>query len=270
MSWSASAGPAAVVLYLAAAALLLRRLRRCAEGAAAPKAGPLAVGLVALALHAVNLSARLVSPEGLNMGFFNALSVVSWTAALIVLAAAWREPVENLGIAVLPFAALSLALEIAFQSEHLILAGAPWTLEAHVLISIVAYSLLSIAAVHALVLAWEDHALHAHHAGGLVRALPPLATMERLLFRLIGAGFVLLTLALATGFLFVEDLFAQHLVHKTVLSIAAWALFGLLLFGRWRFGWRGRVAIRWTLGGFVCLALAYFGSKLVLELILAR
>ncbi len=269
MSWTASAGPAAMALYLVGTGLLFQRLRRQAAGVHASKTAPLVVGLLAVALHAVNLSARVLTPEGLNLGFFNALSVVSWLAALIVLAAAWREPVENLGLGVLPFAALALGLELAFNSRHLILAGAPWPLEAHVAISIVAYSLLSIAAVHALVLAWEDHALHAHHAGGLVRGLPPLATMERLLFQLIGAGFVLLTLALATGFLFVEDLFAQHLVHKTVLSIAAWALFGLLLAGRWRFGWRGRVAIRWTLGGFVCLALAYFGTKLVLELILA-
>ena len=268
MSWTLSAGPAAIVLYLASAGLLYRRLRRQAAGERAPKTGPMVVGVLALALHAVNLSTRLLTPEGLNMGFYNALSVVSWMAALIVLAAAWRQPVENLGLGVFPFAALALGLELALQSRHVILAGAPWPLEAHVIISIVAYSLLTIAAVHALVLAWEDHALHAHHAGGLVRGLPPLATMERLLFQLIGAGFVLLTLALATGFLFVEDLFAQHLVHKTVLSIAAWALFGLLLLGRWRFGWRGRVAIRWTLGGFVCLALAYFGTKLVLEILL--
>jgi ABC-type uncharacterized transport system permease subunit len=94
--------------------------------------------------------------------------------------------------------------------------------------------------------------------------------MEGLMFEMIGIGFALLTLALLTGVLFLEDIFAQHLVHKTVLSICAWGVFAILLWGRWRFGWRGRTAIRWTVGGFVFLMLAYFGSKLVLELILGR
>ena len=100
--------------------------------------------------------------------------------------------------------------------------------------------------------------------------LPPLQTMESLMFQMVAIGFTLLTLALVTGFLFLEDIFAQHLVHKTVLSIIAWVVFGILLWGRWRFGWRGRVAIRWTIGGFIFLMLAYFGSKFVLELILNR
>jgi ABC-type uncharacterized transport system permease subunit len=94
--------------------------------------------------------------------------------------------------------------------------------------------------------------------------------MESLLFQMIATGYALLTLALVTGILFLEDIFAQHLVHKTVLSIIAWLVFGILLWGRWRFGWRGRVAIRWTIGGFIFLMLAYFGSKFVLELVLNR
>ena len=103
-----------------------------------------------------------------------------------------------------------------------------------------------------------------------VRTLPPLEVMERLLFQMIGTGFALLSAALLTGIVFLEDIFAQHLVHKTVLSIVSWMIFGILLWGRWRFGWRGRTAIRWTLSGFLFLILAYFGSKLVLELILQR
>jgi ABC-type uncharacterized transport system permease subunit len=87
---------------------------------------------------------------------------------------------------------------------------------------------------------------------------------------MISVGFVLLSAALVTGFLFLEDMFAQHLAHKTVLSILAWLAFGILLWGRYRFGWRGRPAIRWTLVGFAVLVLAYFGSKAVLELLLRR
>ena len=121
-----------------------------------------------------------------------------------------------------------------------------------------------------ILLAIQDRHLHNRQPGGFIRALPPLQVMEALLFQMIGVGYVLLTLALLTGILFLEDIFAQHLVHKTVLSIIAWLVFGILLWGRWHFGWRGRVAIRWTIGGFIFLMLAYFGSKFVLELILNR
>jgi ABC-type uncharacterized transport system permease subunit len=86
--------------------------------------------------------------------------------------------------------------------------------------------------------------------------------------RFLGVSF--LSLSLITGFLFVEDLFVQHLVHKTVLSIIAWCVFTILLWGHWQYGWRGRTAIKWNLSGFFVLMLAYFGSKFVLELILKK
>jgi ABC-type uncharacterized transport system permease subunit len=122
-----------------------------------------------------------------------------------------------------------------------------------------------------ILLAFQERALRNHRLdSSLIRALPPLTLTETLMFRLIGAGFVLLTLTLLSGVLFVDNLFAQHLVHKTVLSIAAWIVFGVLLFGRWRWGWRGRRAVRLTLAGMVVLLLAFFGSKFVLEVILHR
>ena len=124
---------------------------------------------------------------------------------------------------------------------------------------------------HQSVLLWiQDRQLHNRHPGGFVRALPPLQVMESLLFQMIALGFVVLTLSLFSGVLFLENVFAQHLVHKTVLSILSWLMFGVLLWGRWRRGWRGKTAIRWTLGGFFSLMLAYFGTKFVLELILHR
>ncbi len=143
-------------------------------------------------------------------------------------------------------------------------------LRVHILISIFSYSLLAIAALQAVLLAIQNKHLRNRHPGGFIRALPPLETMEQLLFRMIGLGYILLSLSLLTGAAYIEDIFAQHLVHKTVLSLAAWLVFAILLWGRWRHGWRGRIAIRWTLVGFVVLMLAYFGSKLVLELILHR
>ena len=121
-----------------------------------------------------------------------------------------------------------------------------------------------------MLLALQDRQLRKKRPIRIMHALPPLETMETLLFQIIGIGFFLLSLSLMSGLMFLEDIFAQHLVHKTVLSIVAWLVFAILLWGRWHFGWRGRKAIAWTLGGFVALMLAYFGTKIVLELILHR
>jgi len=119
------------------------------------------------------------------------------------------------------------------------------------------------------VLSVQNSFLHKHQPGGLIRLLPPLKTMETLLFDAIIIGFICLSLSLVSGMIFLENMFAQHLAHKTILSILAWLVFAILLAGRWLAGWRGRTAIRWTLGGFISLMLAYFGSKFVLEVILA-
>ena len=131
----------------------------------------------------------------------------------------------------------------------------------------ISYSLLMIAAVHALVLATQDRHLRNKRPGGFIRALPPLQTMENLLFQMIGLGFFLLSLSLVTGMIYLDDMFAQHVAHKTILSIVAWFVFATLLWGRWRFGWRGTIAIRYTLGGFITLFLAYLGSKWVIEIL---
>ena len=225
---------------------------------------------IAIVLHTVVLLQRIVMPDGLNLQFFNALSIVALLVATILFGATIRHPLENLAIVVLPTTALSLILDQAVQQNAVIAASADRALQFHILISLLAFSLLSIAVLQALLLAIQDRHLHNHHPGGLIRALPPLQLMENLLFQLITVGFLLLSVALLSGFLFLEDIFAQHLVHKTILSCVAWLIFATLLGGRWQFGWRGRTAIRWTLGGGIVLLLAYFGSKLVLELILQR
>jgi ABC-type uncharacterized transport system permease subunit len=135
---------------------------------------------------------------------------------------------------------------------------------------LLAYATLSLAALVSIMLWLQERVLRKRQLAAALRAFPPLTLLETLLFRLIAAGFALLTLALLTGVVFVENLFAQHLVHKTVLSLFAWATFGALLFGRLRYGWRGRRAVRLTLVAMFLLALAFFGSKFVLELVLER
>jgi len=140
----------------------------------------------------------------------------------------------------------------------------------HIFSSLLAYSLLSISAFQAVFLAVQDYQLHHKRPGWVMQRLPPLQVMETLLFQIMALGVILLTISLFSGFWFLSDIFAQHLVHKTVLSIIAWWVFIILLWGHWQYGWRGRIAIYWSLSGFFFLMLAYFGSKFVLELILKR
>ncbi len=258
-----------VPAYLAVAALLVLRLAGKTVPVGLTKQRILLLALAAVLLHAVLLYHQLLTPEGINFGFFNSLSLLTWLIALLLALTSFDRPVENLGIAVFPLAAVAVILEAAFPSNH-ILSPQRDILDIHIIISITAYSILSLAAVQAVLIAIQDKHLHEKHPGGFIRALPPLQTMETLLFQMIGIGFAMQSLSLVSGFVYLDDMFAQHLAHKTFFSILAWLVFAILLWGRWKFGWRGKTAIRWTLGGFVSLLFAYLGSKLVLELLLGQ
>jgi len=259
----------AISLYLGCTILLMMKLRQSGSVAAMSKQMILIPGFLGLGAHMYILSMSMVSPIGINIGFFTALSLVSAFVALFTLVSALRHPIEILGIIVLPAAALMMAADLATTTIHLLPPGSSGGLIFHVVMSIIAYSILGLAALHAIVLSVQNNFLHKHQPGGLIRLLPPLKTMESLLFDAIILGFICLSLSLISGMVYLENMFAQHLAHKTVLSILAWLVFAILLIGRWLVGWRGRTAIRWTLGGFISLMLAYFGSKFVLEVILA-
>jgi ABC-type uncharacterized transport system permease subunit len=258
----------AILTYLAAGLIIALRLFRNQSESNMPRALALALGFIGVALHAAPLYQNMVSASGVNMGVFNALSLIAWTLTLLLLISSLSKPVENLAIAVMPLTAVAVFLDNRFQSVHFLTDQFSGGLTIHIMVSMLAYSLFAMASVQAVLLAIQDHHLHQRHPGGFVRALPPLQTMESLLFEMIAVGFVLLSLALLSGFSFLENMFEQRLAHKTVLSIIAWFVFGTLLWGRYRFGWRGQKALIWTLSGFVVLMLAYFGSKVVLELIL--
>jgi len=232
--------------------------------------GLLFVGGLAVSVHAVVLYQNIVVPSGLNLGIFTAASLMSWVIAFLLLVSLMREPVENLAVVLFPVAALTIGLDVFFHTELILSTDNPFGVTFHILVSIIAYSLLSISALQALFLAFQDYKLHHKHPGWVIQRLPPLQVMESLLFKMIILGFILLTISLVSGIVFLDDIFGQHLVHKTILSIVAWVVFAVLLCGRWRSGWRGKKAILWTLSGFVVLMLAYFGSKMVLELILHR
>lgn len=260
----------ALALYLMTALLLVLRIQGKSPCTTCPVGLLLAPGFVAVALHTVVLQRNLLSAEGLQFGVSNASSLIGAVIALLVLLMSVKRQTLVLAAAVLPLTALSVLLELLFPVTRLLPPDSPAGLKIHVLVSIIAYSLLGLAAMMAMILALQNSMLHQHQNGGLLRHLPPLQTTEKLLFDAITAGFLGLTLALGSGFVFLDNLFAQHLVHKTVLSIIAWGVFAGLLAGHRVLGWRGRTAIRWTLSGFGFLMLAYFGSKLALEVILAH
>ncbi|MCP1726327.1 ABC-type uncharacterized transport system permease subunit [Natronospira proteinivora] len=264
---------AAVCYLLAMLLLVIRLVRRTASPLATDRmrGTALTVGLLGTFLHGVSLWMVVVHPAGLNLGLLNIISLVGWVVTGVMLLSALRQRVLNLAIPLLPVGTLAVLSTLLSDKGLPTLVDQPYpVLVSHVFLSIASYSLLSIAAVLAIVLSFQERRLRGRHPGGLLRILPPLEITERLLFQLIALGFAGLTLALFSGLFFVDNLFAQHLVHKTVLSLAAWVLFGTLLWGRLQFGWRGRVAIRWTLSAFALLALAYFGSRIVLEVFLGQ
>ena len=254
----------AVLLYLGAGSLLVAPLTGCPR---VLRRTAMALAAVAVLLHGAVL---LGAHHGrVDLHFFAALSLVAGViAALTILVNLWR-PVAGLGVIVFPLAAILLSVD-AFLAPATAPQPLSWQITLHVAIALLGFSILAIAAALAILLAMQERALRSHHPARLATALPPLTQTEALLFRLIGAGFALLTLTLLTGGLFVENIRAQHLVHTTVLSVLAWLVFGALLWGRWRHGWRGTRAVNLTLAGMALLILAFFGSKFVLEVILQR
>jgi ABC-type uncharacterized transport system permease subunit len=255
----------AIALYVAAAAALARPLLN--EGRATPRRAALVTGSLAVLLHFAVLFG--IHRGAVDLHFYAALSLVSAVIAALTLIVNLTRPVAALGIILFPLAGLFLAID-----EFLAPTTAPfpldWQIALHVTIALLAYSLLAIAAVLALLLATQERALRSRQFSAWARTLPPLTQTESLMFRLIGAGFALLTLTLLSGILFVHNLHAQHQAHTAILSLVAWIIFGVLLFGRWRWGWRGPRAVYLTLAGMVILLLAFFGSKFVLEEILHR
>ncbi len=226
----------------------------------------LSPALFAVLIEALQLRQAIYLPDGrLDLDFFNAFALISWLVSIQIMIASLHRPLHSLGIPMFPVAGLAALAAAVMPTGHGYVLTPSAAIQGHIMLSIIAYSLIMLSALHAVVLAWQDHAIRSHHPGGLVRFLPPLHDMETLLFQMLGFGFIFLTSSLITGFLFFEDLFAQHLAHKTLLSLIGWVILAVLLFGRFRFGWRGKKAIRLTLSAFVFIMLAYFGSKLVLE-----
>lgn len=235
--------------------------------------------LAGLVLHGAGLYQHIIGDSGWHFGFAPILSATAWIGIAVLWIEGLSARVEALRSIVLPSTAIVVLLPLAFPgidvgSE----ATRPFFLP-HLLVGTLAYGVLSLAALHAVLMTLAERALHhgGEEAGTLPLArfledLPPLLVLERILFRFIGLGFALLTLTAFSGVLFSEEIFGKplRLDHKNVFTLIAWAVFGILLLGRRLWGWRGRTALRLTFGGFALLLLAYVGSRFVLEVILNR
>ena len=228
--------------------------------------GLLVVGMLA---HAALLYPHVVTLYGLNFNLFNIISLISLFFLFFYVIFSLYRPIVSLGILAAPTALAGMIVGYIGRAPYRPITDISVGLEAHILLSLAAYCVLLMAALQALFLRLQIRELkHQSIHRFWVNKLPSLQSMESLLFDMLLVGFVLLSIALGIGFVYVEDLMAQHIAHKTVFSVLSWLLFGALLLGNWRAGWRGKRAANMTIYAFILLAIGFVGSKFVLEMLL--
>ncbi len=238
-----------------------------------------------LIVHGLAVQQAMLGDGNLKLGFALGISAALWLGLVVFWAESLWVAIGGLRLWLMPLGVIGTVLPVVFPEGRVIAHADSGWLRVHLAIALAAYSMITIAALHALLMASADRRLHDISASNppqprhsarvyarLFDAVPPLLVLERLLFRLIWIGFVLLTLAVISGIVISESLSgtALPLDHKTVFTLLSWLTFGLLLLGRQVWGWRGRIALRWTLVGFAFLLLAYTGTRFVLEFILHR
>ncbi len=226
----------------------------------------------ALLIHAFGLQDALFSEAGMRFSFSFALSLMMWLAVLIYWLESFMSRMEGMQPMVLPLAAACTIAPVFFPNVHVVAHANALGFKMHFLAAMLAYSLLTLSALHAIFMGFTENALHKRLLKRSLTSLPPLLAMESLLFRMLLLGFLLLTLAVGSGVFFSEALFGKPLAfdHKTLFAFASWGIFATLLIGRHAWGWRGKRALRWTLSGFALLILAYVGSRFVAEVLLGR
>ncbi|MFZ6655527.1 cytochrome C assembly family protein [Undibacterium sp. TJN19] len=238
------------------------------------------LSVIAWLLHGASLWLTIFpTPDALRVGFAVMLSAALWISVFVCWLENRKAALDGLRLLLMPNAALMCILPSFFPGSLIALAGKTTMFPWHVVVALLAYGTLTIAAFHAVVMTLQDKHLHKLRGpqqhrwlNTLIDRLPALLTMEKILFRFIVFGFVLLTLTVLSGVIFSEQILgvAFKWDHKTILSLLSWLLFAILLAGRhWR-GWRGKTVLSFTLSGFVTLLLAYVGSRFVLEVLLHR
>lgn len=223
-----------------------------------------------LLLHGGLVYESVLGRGVIMLGFGNSLSAIAWLTALIYWMTSHRASLVRIQAWVTVFAAIAILLPLVFPNAHTIPNSDALALRAHLVVSLLAYSLFAIAALHAVLMTTLEKNLH--RGAALQDGAPPLLTLEAVLFRTVTIGFILLTLTVFSGAFFSEELFGKPLqfTHKIVFAMLSWGVFGGLLLGRHFRGWRGRMALYWTMTGFVLLLLAYVGTQFVLEVLLHR
>jgi ABC-type uncharacterized transport system permease subunit len=219
------------------------------------------LGFLAVFSHAWLLYHWIDTGHGQNLTLLNLFSQAAWVVALLQLILAIKKPLENLAIFIFPITGLTIIFADLFPSQKLVDAAADPAGLGHLLLALVAFGVLCIAACQAILVAIQDRQLRHKDTLHALRILPPVESMERLLFQLIGVGFGLLTLLLLSSFYLFEHIFSPPLLSKTLLTILTWLIFATLLAGRLLFGWRSHTAVKWTLSGVIVLLVCYLISE---------
>ena len=256
-------GIVAAIFYITATVMQIKTVTNNRASGKWPKW----LGCLAVFLHAWTAFSDLLSGTGIDLGIYSMLSIMALSIAVIVVISSFRRPVDNLFLVIFPLAVLTLIIELTLKGESSFREHLPIGTVGHIIFSIAAYSLLTIAAAQALFLSLGDNLLRSRKLK-ILQQMPSLETMESLMFEMVAWGLIFLTLSITSGFISLKDISGPGLWHHTIITLMAWTVFIVLLWGRRHLGWRGEIASRWALTGFVLLAVGYFGSKLVLEIIL--
>lgn len=222
---------------------------------------------VALVTHAVALQQRIFAiDDGQNLSLLNISSLVSLLICTIMTIVASRNRGWLLLPVVYSFALINLAFASFVPNAFITHLETTPGMMIHIGLSLFAYSTLIIAALYALQLAWIDYQLKNKRLT-FTQDMPPLLTIERKMFHITQIGVVLLTLVLCTGLFYMQNWFSSENVDKAVLSILAWFVYIVLLWGHYHEGWRGRRVVWFNCSGALLLTMAYFGSRILQHLL---
>lgn len=224
----------------------------------------------AIFCHATWLYQHIIIQSGQNLPMLNVLALVAFIVSLLSTFANQRFNTGVLLPVVYGFTVLIFVGVICLPGNYVTHLETHPQIATHIILALFAYSILSIASLLALQLAYLDYRLKNRKNPLTKIQMPPLMTLEKSLFQFILIGFILLSGTLVTGFIFLEDMFAQGKAHQAVLSIIAWIIYAILLWGRFSRGWRGRLIVYITIIGSSLLTLAYFGSRFVREILLMQ
>jgi ABC-type uncharacterized transport system permease subunit len=248
------------------AATIVLQFRRLMHKSTISRSAVFSVAALGVIFHAITLYQSMVSPLGVDFGFYKISSMIALFFSILLVGSAYNKATENLLLALLPVSVITVILAHYFSTDVQPKQYGTGILS-HIVLSILAYSVMTISATHAVLILLQDRRLKSHKPRGIAWGLPPLQTMERLLWEMLVVGMVSLTLAILTGFFYIEDLFAQHLFQKTLLTLLSWVTYAVLLIGHVKNGWRGRTAASWTLSAFAILIIAFMGTKFMFEFV---